>query len=430
MKTARFGIIGGGFGALLAYTVLRFRGVPSEDIVVFSADASPELSWERFVRRINQKYLRSESIAHFFPTDSPGLATVEAVKTWSLKPIILSWFDLYHPTVDFMVNHVQAIARQVGFYQSLKLCRIGRVAKETNGFTMYDTAGQVCGSTQHIIMAIGHGELSLPPVIEKFKKHYAGDTRVRHVFEDGPVPLRSKTTLVLGAGLTAGTEWYNGLMAGGRVVAISPEGFTFGQPLNTPRRYFSRRGIKPFAYQPTATRLNELKQATRGTVPSYRMWNKAFREGHQTGRLEFITGWLESIEPAGEQLRCMVRETNSHTVHPVMVDQVLVTTGFKPAITHPVLRQLITDYTLPVIDNFLEIDANCRIAKLSTPESVATVIGPAAAWQIPCADSIGGMKIAAHRLAEALVGAEGWQASELYHKMTQWARLIRGKSVR
>src|SRR5687767_6543271 len=95
------GIVGGGFGALLSYGALRFRGVPAHDIRVFSNTTSPEETWVGFVNMIGQTFMRSESDGHFLPTTSPGLATVEAVASRSLKPIFLSWFDRYHPTVDF-----------------------------------------------------------------------------------------------------------------------------------------------------------------------------------------------------------------------------------------------------------------------------------------------------------------------------------------
>src|SRR5688572_29350526 len=89
----RFAIIGGGLAGLMMYVVLRFRGVPAADIGIYSRDMYPEACWERSIRAIGQTQLRSESLGHFYPTDSPGLATIEALSNWSIKPIVLSWFD-------------------------------------------------------------------------------------------------------------------------------------------------------------------------------------------------------------------------------------------------------------------------------------------------------------------------------------------------
>src|SRR3989344_6563850 len=82
---SKIAIIGGGFGALMTVSVLRFRGVPLHDIRVYSDTGNPEGVWEKMVRAFRLTHMRSESLGHFYPTDSPGLATVEAVKTWSLK---------------------------------------------------------------------------------------------------------------------------------------------------------------------------------------------------------------------------------------------------------------------------------------------------------------------------------------------------------
>src|SRR3989344_9522729 len=76
--SSHLAIIGGGFGALMVYAVLRFRGLAADSIRVYSVETSPERLWEKTVRAFRLTHMRSESLGHFFPTDAPGLATVES----------------------------------------------------------------------------------------------------------------------------------------------------------------------------------------------------------------------------------------------------------------------------------------------------------------------------------------------------------------
>lgn len=439
---APIGIIGGGFGGLMTYIMLRFRGVPAHDIRIFTTDTSPEQSWARFVRAINQKTLRSESVAHFYPTDSPGLATVEAFKMWSLKPIIQSWFDLYHPTVEFMINHIQTMTAQTRFFSSIVPVTITSVRKTETGFNLFSGGGELTGQVQHVVLAVGHGVPSMPMVIERFQTKYPDDKRVRHTFTGmAGAPVRATTTLVLGSGLTSGTQWANILGQGGRVIAVCPEGFNMGQPLNTPRKYFSSRGIAPFTTQVPADRARELKMAMRGTIPAYPEWMRLFDTALRDGRLILIQGCLEDIMPTQTSefdsslsrsqtgLTCFVRETAGHSLFSFTVDSVVAAAGFKPVTTHPLIADLVATYNLPTHQNFLEVTPDFTIPALSSPASTAFVIGAAAVWAIPSGDSIGGMKITAHTIADRLCGAESWRPSELWAKTVRWYKLTFGQTI-
>ena len=425
----RVGIIGGGFAALMVYVVLRFRGVPSQEIRVFTPDMSPERSWDQFASVIGLETLRSESIAHFFPADSPGLATVEACRTWSLKPLLLSWFDRYRPTRESFLWHTRCLARQTGFYQSIVSSMIARVIKEGDTFGITDERGVRCGTAQHVIFAVGHGAPMVPAPVVAFRETHGFDGRVVHAYEEKQY-APPRTTLVLGDGLTAGTEWVNVLQAGGAVIAVSRQGFSFGQPLNTPRRYFSRRGISPYRRQAPEVRLQELGRATRGTIPAYPAWMRLFRRAQAEGRLELVQGELLAIEDTETgALRCTLRLPDGHALRTVLVHQVIAATGFLPPATHPLLAQLVADHGIPTSDGILKIRDDFCIDELTAPASCAAVIGPAAAWALPSADSLGGMKIAAHMIANHLVGPEFWNPTDLFRKTVRWATLLAGKEL-
>lgn len=428
-STVRVAIVGGGFAALMAYGVLRFRGLRRDEIRIYTPDGSPERSWERFIRAINLQSLRSESIAHFFPTDSPGLATVEAMHMWSLRPIVQSWFDRYHPTVDSFIRHTQTVARLTGFYHSLVPSSVGRMVRAQSGFDLFDVEGTPLVHAQHVILAIGHGKFRIPQPVTDYREQYGADGRVVLSFEEKQY-APPRTILVVGDGLTSGTEWANILQTGGTVLALSMNGFSFGQPLNTPRRYFSRRGIAPYRQQEETERLQELRSATRGTIPRYPHWVRLFDRAQRDGRLQLFQGELVAIEPLdGDILRCTIRLPESGALRTILANQLISAAGFHSPSTHPLLAQLIEDYELPTVDGVLKVTDDFCLSGISTARACAAVIGPAAAWGIPSADSLGGMKIVAHRIANLICGTERWTPWELAQKTARWTRLMAGKEL-
>lgn len=422
------GIIGGGFGALMTYAILRFRGVSAEDIRIFTADSSPETSWSTYVRNIQQKTMRSESVAHFFPTDSPGLATYESLKTWSLKPLIASWFDQYHPTVDFFIEHVTTVAKQVGFSQSLAHCRIARIERIPNTFVLYEEGKDApCAQVQHLIVAIGHGPLYTPEAVTKFKERYPHNPRVASALRDKKTYEPNTTTVVIGDGLTAATEWMNILERGGKVIAVSNRGFTFDQPLNTPRRYFSKRGLASYQSMDSDERMSALRDATKGSIPGYPYWKQMFADSQKNGALQLVEGELQDILPTSNGVRVIVRMPDGHGLSPLVADRLVSATGFAPVSTHPLMKTLIETYNLPTSHGVLETTNECHIPSLSTPKSTISVIGAAAAWALPCADSVGGMKIAARRITNSILGSD--QFTNIPFKLRQWIRIIQGEPI-
>lgn len=426
---ATVGIIGGGFGALMSYTVLRFRGMPGEQIQVFAPNTSPTASWEGFTRPFRLTHMRSESLGHFYPTDSPGLATVEAVKTLSLKPIVQRWFDGYHPTVEFFLTHARGIMRAVGYSRSLVLCKIDHIEKLGDSFLLYDADGVLRGQVQHLIIAVGHGLLNIPPAMQQYREKYGADHIVEHCFEYKSY-LPNQHVLVVGDGLTAGTEWVNVLKDGGKVTAVTRHGKYFLQALNTPRKYVSRRGLTPYRAQVGMARLPELALATRGTIKPYMPWMKLFKKARKAGQLEFLKGELISMEklPSGKVL-CIVRLPDGHATKTMLVDKVIIGTGFLPAITQPFLKKLIQEHKLCTVGTALKVEDDFCIRELTTPNSIAGVIGTAASFAIPASDTLFGLRVVAHKLADHIMGPETWRPRELLFKTTQWFSLVVGKEL-
>lgn len=415
-RVVRVSIVGGGLAALMAYVVLRFRGLKKKEIAIFAPEDSPEKSWENFARAIQLTSLRSESTGHFYPTDSPGLATITAFQKKSLWPILKSWFDQFHPTIEEFIAHTKSIARQTGFAHSLIQTKIGRIERANEHWLgMYDTKNNFLAFAQHVILAVGHGKLHIPEAVAKFFALHSDDERVKLAFENKTY-RPNKVVLVLGDGITAAQEWTNVLHSGSTVAALSLHGFSFGQALQVPRKYFSRRGIIP--YQRSPHRRAEMQFAIRGTIPYFKM----------SKNIGFAQGKLVEIREANGKLECKIDFTGQ-SIHTVTVDQIISATGFEPATTHPLIQQLMKDRQIKTNQNILETDDNCCFANLSTPNSILAVIGPAAAWAIPCADSLGGMKIVARQLANIIIGQESLSPTSLIRQTKRWFQLITGKEI-
>ncbi len=429
LPVSRVAIIGGGFGALMTVATLRFRGVGLDEMRVYSDTGNPEGVWNATTRAFRLTHMRSESAGHFYPTDSPGLATVEAVKTWSLKPLILTWFDAYHPTVSFFLEHTRNIARLVGYYRLIKPTRIGRITKTDDQFTLYNEQDEVVGYAKHIIIAVGHGGLSVPKPLATYRAKYGKDSLVVHSFEEKEY-APPRRVLLVGDGLTSGTECANALQVGSTVYMLSRTGKKYlTQALNTPRYYFSRRGIMPYRLQSREDRISELNEATRGTIKPYFMWMRLFKQSEKSGKLQYVRGELISLEKTGTMVTAMIRLPDGHTIKSMLVDQVVVATGFMPVNTHPLWQRLIKDFAIPLVDKYIAVRDDFCIDQMTTPGSMAMVIGPAALWALPSSDSLGGMKIIAHANADNILGPESWHVRQVVQKLVKWVRLISGNSI-
>lgn len=429
-RPKKVGIVGSGLGAFMAYVVLRFRGLSAEDISVIGPTVSPLEGWLKFVRSIEQTSMRSESAAHFYPTDSPGLATVEALKNWTIKPVILNWFDKYHPTVDTIVEHVTRLVRQTSYGQSHIQTEVAAIHRHGNELHVFDTQGKRIGIFQHVIIGVGHGQLRIPEPIKRFNETYPHDKRVRHSFYVGEPIKPGQTVVVMGNGLSSATHWINYLSAHVNLVAVAPTKFIMNQPLNTPRKYFSKRGFAAYRQQQAHGRYTELMAAKRGTFPPYLKWHFKFLQARRRKQLQEIMGLVEDIMPTQPgRLRVLVRLSDGHSLQVIEADHVIASTGFQPVTTHPLWQTLIKQYNLPTIGGCVMASDTFLIPTMSQPNSIVGVIGSASEWAIPCADSFGGMKIVAHELAAQILGKESWNPLGVGKQLSRWALLMVGRKL-
>ncbi len=347
-------VVGSGLAAFTAYQTLRRTLAPGE-IAVFGTDADPAAAWRVRAAAIRQREMRSESDGHTSPTSFPGLAFSSVRRRRSLRPLLDSAFDRYHPTVDEFLSHVEQLRERSGWDESLVLRRIERVQAVDGGFELDASC------FRHVLLAPGHPGLNVPEELRD-------DPRVVHSYE--PHDYASAVTVV-GAGLAAATEWLNALAAGAEVVSVrrrEPE----RRPLNVPRQYFSRRGLDGYQRLAPRERVERLRTLT---APSYPL-----------GRL-----WDEPLERAAREGRFRVEQSVNGSA------QVICATGFRRGYRHDrLLERLVAEHDLETADDWLVLNPDSTVPGLSDASRTLAVAGVPGQWAFPAADTLAGARYAAH----------------------------------
>jgi hypothetical protein len=348
-------IVGSGLAGFTAYQTLRRAFEPGE-IAVFGTDADPAAVWRVRAAAIRQREMRSESDGHCLPTTFPGLAFSSVRRRRSLRPLLESVLDRYHPTVDEFLAHVEQLRDRSGWDESLVRRRVERVQAADGGFELEGER------FQHVLLAPGHPGLNVPEEL----RH---DRRVVHSYE--PHDYAASVTVV-GAGLAAATEWLNALAAGAEVVSVRRRE-PVRRPLNVPRHYFSRRGLDGYQSLSPRERVERLKALL---APSYPPSRKAD----------------ETLAWAAAEERFRVEQSLNGS------EQVICATGFRRSFRQdPLLARLAADHDLETVDDWLVLDPDSTVPALSDETRTLAVAGAAAQWAFPAADTLAGARYAAHR---------------------------------
>lgn len=351
MGVERCAIVGSGLAALSAYATLRHGGLAAEEIAVFGTHEDPAEVWRGRASAIRQRWMRSESDGHVAATSWPGLALRER------RPSAL-WrtaANRYHPSVELFLRHAERVRARSGWERSFRRRRVERVAAVEGG---YELDGD--GPFRHVLLATGHPGLSIP-------EPYASDPRAVHAYE--PHDYADKVAVV-GAGMTAATEWLNALAAGAEVVSIRRRE-PLRQPLAAPRWLFSRRGLAPYHALHTERRAARLRELSAPSYPRGRHWDEPLTRAEREGRFR--------VEHA-----------------PNGATQVICATGFRGGFAEdPLLARLVADHDLATHDRWIVLDPDCTVPALTDATRTLALGGVAAQWAFPAADTVAGAKYAA-----------------------------------
>jgi hypothetical protein len=347
-------IVGSGLAALTAKAALADADI---DAVVFGDSPDPAASWRTRAAAIRQTHMRSESDGHCRPHTFPGLAARRAWRTGDLAPLLLSVIDRYRPSVDEFLADVDAVRRDSGWDASFRQVRVVEIAAVPGGFllehrTPVPGTCQVCaryeGPFRHVLVAPGHPGLNVPDELR-------GDARVVHSYEPHQYGER---VAVVGAGMAAATEWRNALASGADVISVRRRE-PLRRPLNLPRHLFTRRGLAAYHRLDPRSRISFLRELS---TPSY---------------------------PPGREWDAQVHVTQNV---PDDADQVVCATGFVHGAEHEPLLA-----SLPRQDEWLELAPDATVPSLTDKTRTLAVSGVHAQWAFPAADTLAGMRYAAHR---------------------------------
>jgi hypothetical protein len=354
--TGDVAIVGGGLAGLVAYTTLRHGGLQPAKVVVLGDEPDPAAAWRRRAAAIRQQSMRSESDGHCLPTTFPGLAVRAALRRRSPAPLVQTLLDRYHPTVDEFLEHVAQTRERSGWDRSFRRARVERIRAVDRGF---EIDGH--GVFHNVLVAPGHPGLSLPPELED-------DPRVVHAYE--PHEYADRVTVV-GAGMAAATEWLNALAAGSCVVSVrrrEPE----RRPLNVPRALFSRRGLAGFHAAPPEERAGLLRRYSAPSYPGGRAWDEPLALAAAEGRFRVES----SVNGPG---------------------QVICATGFERGFRHhPLLARLVDEHGLATVDQWIVLGPDSTVPSLTDETRTLALAGAPAQWAFPAADTLAGMRYAAH----------------------------------
>jgi cation diffusion facilitator CzcD-associated flavoprotein CzcO len=353
-------VVGSGLAGFTAYQTLR-RAFEPQEIAVFGTDADPAGAWSVRAAAIRQREMRSESDGHCLPTTFPGLAFSSVRCRRSLRPLVESALDRYHPTVDEFLSHVERLRERNGWDESLVLRRVECVRAVEGGFELDGDR------FQHVLLALGHPGLAVPEELR-------GDSRVVHSYEPHDY---AQSVTVVGAGLAAATEWLNALAAGAEVVSVrrrEPE----RRPLNVPRQYFTRRGLASFHRLAPRERIERLRTLTAPSYPQGAQWDEPLERAALEGRFR--------VEPS----------LNGSA-------QVICATGFRRGFRHdPLLARLAAEHDLEAAEEWLVLDPDSTVPSLTDETRTLAVAGAPAQWAFPGADTLAGARYAAHRFLERI----------------------------
>lgn len=423
MSIHRAAIVGAGPAGLIAYVALRYRGMRAEDIVVLDAEGAPLAGWERYTSAIAQRAMRSESEGHFFATDFPGFALLDALHQASSLPLLRSAVNRYHPSLSAVIDHGRALADHYQMQQSLERAQVGRVERVQEPephFRLYDERGGLLLRAHHVLLALGHGSWRWPEVCADPTERAVLGSRLCHAYQ--PKQYGPQKVLVVGSGMGAVGEWVNVLRHGGRVVALHRSPHLVEQPLSAPRCAFGGPWLDRYHTLDADERVAILADLARGNAPRPPEWRRVLRTGEREGRLQMQVGELSGLVPQRDggviaEVRCGDGGGLS-----LSADMVIAATGFAYGWQeHAVLRALAAEYGVETRGRHLVLADDCTIPGISSADAAISLSGPLARWAFPPADSFAGMKYAARRFAERVHGR-----SSGVRLLGSWWHMVRG----
>ncbi len=403
-------VVGGGLGALMAHTALRFRGLGCEDVAVVGAHDDPFATYRRHAWGVGQRVTYADPLGHFLPADWPGPAVLDVVARPGMASLRRLAGGGPAAGVADTVAQARAVARRLGYVRSFTRRVVADVVRATGPagphFGVYADDGALVLRARHVLLALGHGPPVFPPVLDAARGHPLMRDRVVHAYEPKRY-VRGGRYLVIGAGLAAVNEWVNALAAGAECIAVRRPDVE-GEDLGAPQCLFEALGIDAYSGLTHDQRLGILGRVLRGATASGDAWRTAVIRGHHDGRFREVVGEVTSVAPGPSGLVADCALAAGGDTGPLHVTGVTVATGFDadPRAV-PLLARLVLRHAPPMTGGRLALPGNCGLVPVDQPASRLCVAGFHAALAVPHADTLAGLKYVARRFADDVVRARG-----------------------
>jgi hypothetical protein len=430
-RDADVAVVGDGFGSLMVYATAVYLGFPQNRLAIFGPSSDPVATYQQFAYNLGQTVLRSESESHFLPADWPTFAQIDAWSRRSPASLARSIRRKYNPGVREILTEAQTVKARLGWDDVRVPTRVGWLQREDGPpphFVLYDEDAHFIGRAKHVMLALGHGPLSFPPVLAKAKADPQMGDRIVQAYEAKQY-ARDGRYLIIGSGIASINEWANALDEGGSVIAMRRNPSPDEQDLNVPRCLFEARGIDVFQGLPFDQRVAFLGNVLRGTSPRRRSWKERVERGQREGRFDEVIGEIVAIEPGPAGLR--VNVTSRHGSSPGWLDVtgVVAGTGFQKSVLGlPLMRRLVEHYDLPVTEGRLELLTNCGVPRLDRPDSRLCMMGLTANSVIPHGDTIAGLKYVGRRFVGDCARAERLRRRRVLSRLTMQLSLAAGSA--
>jgi hypothetical protein len=408
-RDSRIAIVGDGFGSAMVYATALYVGFQPADITVFGTHDSPISTYQQYAYNLGQTVLRSESESHFLPADWPTFAQLDAWSRKSLKPLYRSTRRRYNPGIAEILTEAAIVQHELGWDDNRYPVRIGWLQREIEPvphFVLYDEAANYAGRARHVMLALGHGALSFPPVLAKARQDPELGERIVQAYEPKQY-ARDGRYVVIGAGIASVNEWANALDVGAKVISLLRSSVPDEQDLNTPRCLFEAYGIDAFQGLDLDQRIAFLGEILKGTSPKRRSWEHKVTTGRREGRFEQVIGEIDQVQAGSAGLRIHVSSRQGADLGWLDVTGVVCGTGFvKSALALPLIRRLVEHYGLAVHDGRVELTNTCGVPGLDQPDSRLCMMGLLANSVVPHGDTIAGLKYVGRRFVADAKRAE------------------------
>jgi hypothetical protein len=402
-------VVGDGFGSLMVLSTARYLGFGPESVTIYGQSASPIATYQQFAHNLGQTVLRSESESQFLPADWPTFAQLDAWAHRSARPLVRSIQRRYNPGVAEIMAEASVVQRELQWDACRFPRRVGWIQREAvpqPHFVLYDEDAQPIGRAKHVMLALGHGPLSYPPVLGRARENAEIRDRIVQAYEPKQYASGGRY-IVIGAGIASVNEWANALDIGGSVISLLRNPAPEEQDLNAPRCFFEALGIDTFQSAGFEERLAYLGKILKGTAPARRSWQARIERGIADNRFEQLIGDIADVQVGPAGLRVYVTAREGDDPGWLDVSGIVCGTGFnKSALTVPLLRRMVEHYGVPVEGGRMKLKNNCGVPGLDLPASRLCVMGIYANFVVPHGDTIAGLKYIARRFVADCARAE------------------------